>query len=538
MPSPVPGAIAFVFLLAAAVTYPVSLVILAVYRRAVRRSMRQRNQPERARHTASTMTPDGPAELLSGDPAALVSEMRRRPWMVAGAYAAAGLAYGAAMAAVWLTNSAEWGGTIRFVLLATIFAWPAVLTTGIVATSSRRAHVAISMAYLAGLVVLGWVGALGAPEGLLAGLLPWAMFNGPATILMLAFLSRRIRAVGPLVFAFTLPALSGAVIIFTLLAASDDLLRAALVLLPDDLGPRGALLALTGTGALLFTTIAWAVLQWIRRCYEAKVLSDEAVSVAALWLTFAVAHAIYPLLQPTPAVLLTPLPFAAFVLVFSVTLSRMGPYRGTPPQLLLLRSFAIGTEGERLFDALEKHWRRVGSIQMIAGYDLASRTVEPHELLDFVTGKLARRFIDGPETLERRLREMDLAPDRDGRFRVNDFFCYDDAWRMVLSTLVGRSHAVLMDLRGFTRANAGCIFEIQALGRTMAIEQVVFVIDTATDEPLLQSTLRVATADAGAIVEPEVFRLDTLTPRSMNALLELLATAAHHPMRAPAVRAE
>ncbi len=114
-----------------------------------------------------------------------------------------------------------------------------------------------------------------------------------------------------------------------------------------------------------------------------------------------------------------------------------------------------GRDGERLFDVVDRFWRRVGAIQMIAGVDLARRTVEPHEFLDFISGKLARRFIDGPAELEQRMQERDSKPDRDLRFRVNDFFCYDDTWKMVLTRLARESDAVLMDLRGFTRSNAG-----------------------------------------------------------------------------------
>jgi hypothetical protein len=117
--------------------------------------------------------------------------------------------------------------------------------------------------------------------------------------------------------------------------------------------------------------------------------------------------------------------------------------------------FSLGRRSERLFDALAKHWRHAGSIRLIAGPDLATTTVEPHEFLDFLSGKLARRFIDGPETLDLRISEMDLEPDRDGRFRVNDFFCHDNAWQMTLSRLVGDSDAVLMDLRGFSQENRG-----------------------------------------------------------------------------------
>lgn len=117
-----------------------------------------------------------------------------------------------------------------------------------------------------------------------------------------------------------------------------------------------------------------------------------------------------------------------------------------------------------------------------------ARNVEPHEFLDFISGKLARRFINGPEALDRRITELDTERDRDLRFRVNDFFCYDDTWRMVLSRLVRESDAVLMDLRGFSRQNSGCIFEIHELVALVPPERVVFIINESTDQSLLSQT--------------------------------------------------
>ena len=163
---------------------------------------------------------------------------------------------------------------------------------------------------------------------------------------------------------------------------------------------------------------------------------------------------------------------------------------GRGPDLLLLRVFSLGKRSERLFDALAIHWRYVGSIRLIAGPDLATSTVEPHEFLDFLSGKLARRFIDNAQTLELRISEMDVQPDHDGRFRVNDFFCYDDTWRMVLSRLVGESDVVLMDLRGFSSQNAGCIFEINELINIVPLEQVVFISDDTTDELFLRQVMQ------------------------------------------------
>lgn len=60
---------------------------------------------------------------------------------------------------------------------------------------------------------------------------------------------------------------------------------------------------------------------------------------------------------------------------------------------------------------------------------------------------------------------------------------------MVLSKLVGKSDVILMDLRGFSRLNAGCQYEIQELINVVALEQAVFVIDHTTDESLLQEML-------------------------------------------------
>jgi hypothetical protein len=169
-----------------------------------------------------------------------------------------------------------------------------------------------------------------------------------------------------------------------------------------------------------------------------------------------------------------------------------------PPTLLLLRVFSLGRRSERLFDALTTHWRHLGVVRLIAGPDLATTTVEPHEFLDFVSGRLARRFIDGPMALERRLSETGSRPDHDGRYRVGDFFCHDDTWHEVLTRLAAESNAVLMDLRGFSAANAGCIFELQALVNVVPLRRVVLVYDRATHRPFLDETLRQAWASLRA----------------------------------------
>jgi putative heme degradation protein len=85
---------------------------------------------------------------------------------------------------------------------------------------------------------------------------------------------------------------------------------------------------------------------------------------------------------------------------------------------------------------------------------------------------------------------MDTKPDQDGRFRVNDFFCHEDTWKMVLSRLVKESEVVVMDLRGFTSQNKGCVYEVNELINVAPLERVVFVIDETTDEHFLLDTVR------------------------------------------------
>jgi hypothetical protein len=159
--------------------------------------------------------------------------------------------------------------------------------------------------------------------------------------------------------------------------------------------------------------------------------------------------------------------------------------------------------------------------------------MEPHEFLDFLSGKLARRFIDGAQTLEVRVAETDLLPDPDGQFRVNDFFCHDDTWKMVLSRIARESDAVMMDLRGFSSDNAGCIFEIHELINLVPVERVVFIIDRTTDEAFLRRVLE----QSWRRMDPDspnhrptsgvlkVLRLDRLGTVELQNLLRVLASA-------------
>ena len=556
----VTGHLPAIMITAALLTWPLSWILLAHYRRAVARSMRTHSGSRVVSPEAATVArPADETSLLNipleiqwlgrghgdiapqrpGRASPLASELARRPWRVALLYGLAGLGYATVMTLAFLVGSGQTVVAIRFWTLTIVFAWPAIIAIILVAGSTRRTKLAIVAAYLVvyaitAAVVLSRSSRITAVE--LAEL--WVLHNGPSTVLFVWTLNRRIRAVGPLVLVFLILSLTGADLLTGLLGLSDATMRLGIAIADAvGVGASGAFYGVATVGLLLFGVVGWAALTWIGRRYEAKKISDESLMLDVMFVLFTIGHAVGLAFEGSGALLAGALAFVVYKALARTGLAVAGVYPPPNPRLLLLRSFSVGRRAERLFDALDKHWRRIGSVQMIAGSDLASRTIEPHETLDYVSGKLSRRFIDSPGTFARRLEERDLASDRDGRFRVNDFFCFDDTWRMVLLGLVRESDAVLMDLRGFTRANTGCIFEIHHLFASVPLDRVVFVVSDATDEALLVDTFRAAgraTAHGNADARrPRVFRMGALTPGTLRRLLDALADATRAPSPRP-----
>src|SRR5262245_55541971 len=531
------GHLTFYLLVAAALTYPVSLALLHLYNRAVRGSMRsvahrsspaERQTPAVASNTEASAA--GAAALESvprmpiGDGAErLRAELLTRPRRAAVVYVVAGAVYGVVTALAQLVASGIEVRPVQLLFLSWTFAWPVVPSIAIVAGLSRREKVMLVGAYFAGLIVMGAIEMPVSPDLTWSQVfLPWIMYDLPATLLLLTYLSRPIRAVGPLVLVFLLVALIGTGVILSVVGSDERYLRSVVsVAMAIGLDASSTFLALQAIGFLAFALFGWAALLWIGRRYQAKALSDESVSVDAIWALFTIAYAMdlafeYPLWTLSGLVALAI--YAVCVRAGFSWLRRREAASERSPVLLVLRSFSIGRASERLFETLGRRWRRVGSIQMIAGVDLATRTVEPHEFLDFLTGRLSRRFISGEEQLNTRMQERDLVADRDLTYRVNEFFCYDDTWKMVLSRLVHDSDAVLMDLRGFSQKNAGCIFELHELARATSLDRVVFITDRSTDDALLAQSI--GSGRAG------VLRVDVLDADRTQQLMTALAAAA------------
>ena len=506
------GQLSFVIVIAAILAFIASFFLLRLYRRRVIQSMRRSSASELL-ETKGYLPPepehkpnDAPLSFnfvdraITGTPGAgekLFRSARRRRWLTAWVHTVAGVCFAATMTAAFLAAGKMDFSPFRFALLTWSNVWPALMAIDLIVGPSRRSRLFGLLGYFAIGAVIAEVVLVknpGLPIGQLLYL--WLDHNAIPTVLLLIFLNRRIRALGPLLLVFMIIGVAGATLTASFVGSNPHLLKAVGEFsYTIGLGATGAIIALHAIGFAACGIAGWLVLDLLRQLYERRYISEQSVNVDAMWLLFGIVNSIGLVFEgyrwiASGFVAFTIYKLAAAGLFNLFGVSRRAKRNGR--RLLLLRVFALGRRSEQLYDTLGKSWRNVGSIQMIAGPDLATTTIEPHEFLDFVSGKLDRRFIDTGRTLDLRIDQMDLAPDREGQFRVTEFFCHDDTWKMTLARLAEDSDAVLMDLRGFSQANAGCVFEIHEIFNAVPLARAVFAIDKSTDQTFMRETMEQA----------------------------------------------
>ncbi|HTT09345.1 MAG TPA: hypothetical protein VMG60_00485 [Burkholderiaceae bacterium] len=482
-----------------------SFLVLSLFRRRVVRSL------DAKRATGAGEDADRPAlqeaNLAERMPSvrawhALGAEAAIRRSHLATLYLLGGLGLACAFA---LVNTATATGRtsppyVGFLYAAICFSAPLIVVARVVSGRWNR--------WLLGVLVAAFF--LGAPLSALAGVGNEQTRSAITFAALIALLLHpRLRAMGPLALgAFTVVivgAVCGGVAVFDLyfddareamqrligagpeefvhkvlaMIASDDRQQMASLLSPFltvmlgtfAVGAFVALPLAVVLGALLFVSVANA--------YASKRTSDQWLVIASVWVFFAFVIAPHDSL---PGLAGNMLAVVVFIVAIRVAWPRFAGTERPGVRLLLLRSFSLGERSNRLFQELESLWRGVGSIQLVAGADLAATTLEPHELLAFIRGRSGRYFTHGPAGIDRRIAAFDYGPDPDGRFRVNQIFCVGDpAWQHAVRRLIAAADCLLMDLRGFTKHRAGCVFEIRCLAESLARSRVVFLVDETTD---------------------------------------------------------
>lgn len=506
-----PGEMSAVILMAAVLTAATSAFLLWLYRRATLRGMEREIgstegpsiQSGLGKAASENYSPliiksqqGGAASTTSAIAEAAYRRTAHSVWAAAVVYAVGGLVYALILTLPWMIMTRDDGFVFdRFVWLLVNYAWPIVLAVSLVAATNRREVLGVTCGYLAAVIVLGLYNLIRKPELSIGELVVfWLVDNGPATLLLLAFLHRRVRAVGPLVLAFMMAGMMGALLAYEIVWNSEVLQRGIVAVgVYLGLGATALLVLIFLFGFVAFAILGWWLLGRIGRSYRAKRLSDQTLTIDSLWLLFALVQPITLSTQGWAWIFTGLVAFAAFkltTLTGFALLRRRTADDINPPMLLLLRVFALGRRSERFFDAFSKWWRRSGSISLIAGPDLITTVVEPHEFLDFVSGRLSRLFVQGEADLKRRVADLDRQPDPDGCFRVNEFFCHADTWQMTMRQLAKESDTVLMDLRSFSHTNQGCLYELEQLLDIVDLQRVVFLVDETTDRPFLEEVLQ------------------------------------------------
>jgi len=285
---------------------------------------------------------------------------------------------------------------------------------------------------------------------------------------------------------------------------------------------------------LLTVTLGWFVLQLLKWLYLHKRQSGQSLILDPIWLMFGYFTSALMVFKSPWWIFAGPVAFVCYKIVtwagFALLNRKRRKIKGL--ELLLLRVFSLGKRSEQLYNLIARAWRYVGDIRFITGPDLATATVEPHNFLDYISGRLRHHFIDSAETLERRIRNLDVVPGLDGRYRIHDFFCYDDTWKMVLSCLAHDSDVILMDLRKFSRTNTGCVFEISELIKHVPLKKVVFVIDQTTDEAFLREYiedswkgLAAGSPNRELCTKIQILHYDETRPGGFRQLLYALSVA-------------
>jgi hypothetical protein len=289
----------------------------------------------------------------------------------------------------------------------------------------------------------------------------------------------------------------------------------------------GGVLLTTALGAVS----SWAFVRWLANRYRVRRASDQMLNIDVLMVIFTLGlFLVFTIFGVLPALSV----LASFVVYKFVThwLLRRRQYNtplAAPRTLLLLRVFREDRSTLRLLEDLMQRWRYLGPVRLIAATDLVDSTIEPHEFFDFLSGHLSRAFVKDQEDLNDRLSGQMLEPDPDGLYRIEDFFCHDNTWKMAVEDLAKQADVVLMDLRGFTSARGGCTFEIEMLMHSVPVDRVVFLVDDSTDfsplEQILQYVWRTMPSDSPNVssVQHQVRLVHAFNHRrTLDSLLGLL----------------
>jgi hypothetical protein len=529
------GKLIMIFVVAAALSVLGAWLLAWRFRAAMRVLMIRPVGPSTAACLPPTLLPGPPTA-----PAPLSAAANRRAgWRLAALLVALSALIALTGAALWLGLMREQLVTpARTLTLAFAYLWPVIPVLGLIWRWSRTRVIGVLLLWgLVAVPVLSWRMIEARPAG--DTILFLALEIGPTILLVAALcMGNATRAIAPWLFLplfFLVWAAFTGLDVLALMFRGDWVFfdeLAAWVNTVDRLLRHNALLqdALLVLILLLFMALpcvlAWWPLKWAARslaaAYSRQWLSEVLVLFTAVWGISLLDKAISfgNQLGLGAAAMLLPLLWIPLVMVL---VRRTRHPVGRPPTLLVLRVFQRDRAMRTLFDTVIERWRLTGNTLLIAGTDLLDRTLDGDDIFTFLDGRLGERFILSADQIPARLAAFKLEPDAEGRYRVNECYCHDSAWRETLAALLTRSDVVLMDLRSFQRRNEGCRFELGELARAPHLVRVVVLTDAETDRGAAREAA--AAAPTGRFVWLDAMHVDSAKRREvLHALFAAAAT--------------
>ena len=420
----------------------------------------------------------------SGQTSTMTKRGNRFRYRLALANAAGGAAQSIIITLLWFLFAQSTLSPRVFLALWLIFAWPITVAVMETLTTSpwRKWLTAFGVLDLYLLLAPGDVRP--------AILIFWPGYVGLPALLAMAIFHPRLKAVAPMAMG---------IVIYLLFAGNIWLSIAYLFGRTFGLGFLADVFLLALLAAALYVGGRLIANRMAHR-YQAKRSNDQMLLLDTWWLllTFWESALLSNMAEGTgwPPILgfLGLLAFAAYRVVVDYGRRSVFSQQQDQPDvsMLLLRVFGERQRATRLLDKVSLRWRFLGNIELIAAPDLATSLLEPHELLAFVGGRTKTNFVKGQEDLARRLAELDRAPDPDGRYRVHEFFGFENTWLLAVQRLIDQSHVVLMDLRSFTKERKGCTEEVRQLCDRIDLHHVVFIVNEETDKSFLRNRMQEA----------------------------------------------
>jgi hypothetical protein len=425
-----------------------------------------------------------PAAETSPAPLPSLAQWQRAEWRLIGALVGLSLVIALSRGALlhWQAIEGDWSWP-RMLLLSLLMAWPVLPALAALQRWSRqRLLVALALWLVGAWALAMWRSNEQQDAATVVLWLAWEEL--PPAIAFWLLTLPGTRAAAPWLWPPLALMVFAAILGLDVLAWVVEHHLTWLAVLPQWLGPWSVFIGFAVAGVALAWWPVQRLARALARAYAQRWISELAVVFTAAWaLTLG-----FDALGSGPIVLL-PLLWIPLALALA---ARFAP-RAAPPTLLVLRVFQQDANMQSLFDDVIERWRVVGNTVLIAGTDVVTHTLDAADLFDHLDGRLGARFVHSPADVPQRLAAFDWTPDADGRWRVNECYCHDQAWQLALAALVQRADVVLMDLRRFQAKNAGCRYELGVLAAATALQRVVVLTDAATD---------LATAKADAAVAP------------------------------------